>query len=381
MDLSGFDFIVVGAGLSGATAARRLTERGKRVAVLEKSGRIGGLCHSFVDEETGIECHSSGSHILHSKDVQAVAFLSKFCRLNHYRHRVFAKVGQKVFPFPINLQTINQFFGLSFNPDGAKRLLKIMARQNELNLSEPVDRKKLPEPQEPANFREACVFQMGVPLYEAFIQGYSRKHWGRPARELPVSLMQRVPVRFDYHSDYFDDPWQGIPSNGYGDLFKRLLEGVATFLDADFFELRESLGPGKTIVYTGPLDRYFDFRFGPLPWRSVSLEFETVQTRDFQGCAVMNFPSESVPHTRVHEFRHFHPERRGSSRKTVIAREYTNGDGVPAYPVEPDGLLAERYRMAAALESGVHFCGRLGTYRYLNMDQAVLEALTLAERL
>jgi len=381
MDLSGFEYLVVGAGISGATVARRLVERGKNVAVIEKSDRIGGLCQTFVDPDSGVECHTFGSHILHSKDLQAIGFLSRFCRLNHYRHRVFAKIGQQVYPFPINLQTINQFFGLGFNPDGARKLLKVMASQNEFNLAEPVDRKKLPEPQTPTNFQEACIFQMGVPLYETFVKGYSVKQWGVPPEQLPVSLLNRIPVRFSYHADYFDDSWQGIPIGGYNDLFSRLLTGITSFLSVDYLKVRESIRSNPITVYTGPLDEYFNFRFGPLPWRSVGLEFETVNTKDYQGCSVINYPSDEIPFTRIHEFRHLHPERRASYRKTTIAREYPSGDGIPAYPVSPDGDLAQRYRLAASLEKNIHFCGRLGTYRYLNMDQAVMEALALAERI
>lgn len=381
MGLSDFEYLVVGAGISGATVARRLFERGKRVAVIERSDRIGGLCQTFVDPDSGVECHTFGSHILHSKDLQAIGFLSRFCRLNHYRHRVFAKIGQQVYPFPINLQTINQFFGLGFNPDGARKLLKVMASQNEFNLSEPVDRKKLPEPQTPTNFQEACIFQMGVPLYEAFIQGYSKKQWGIDPRDLSISLLNRIPVRFSYDADYFDDHWQGVPIGGYNDLFSRLLTGITSFLSVDYLKARESIGGNPIIVYTGPLDEYFHFKFGALPWRSVGLEFETIPTKDHQGCSVMNYPSIQVPYTRVHEFKHLHPERRSSYRKTTIAKEYSLDSGTPAYPVSPEGDLAQRYRLAASQEKRIYFCGRLGTYRYLNMDQAVVEALALAERI
>lgn len=381
MDLSSFEYLVVGAGISGATVARRLVDRGKRVAVIEKASDIGGLCHSFVDKESGVECHSFGSHIFHTKDPQAIAFLFRFCQLNHYRHRVYSKLGQKVYPFPINLQTINQFFGLSFNPDGARRLLKVMACQNEFNLAEPQDRRRFVELSEPSNFEEACILQMGVPLYEAFIKGYSKKQWGVDLKTLPISLLSRIPVRFSYTSDYFDDPWQGIPIGGYHSLFSRLLTGIPAFLRVDFLKMDKRVGGNTIVVYTGPLDEYFDYRLGTLPWRSVGLEFEIVPSGDHQGCAVINYPSAVIPFTRVHEFKHLHPERKSSGRKTTIAREYPTRDGSPAYPVDPDGRQAQQYRVLASQEKRVFFCGRLGTYRYLNMDQAIVEAKALAERI
>jgi len=381
MDVEGLEFLVVGAGLSGLTVARRLVDHGRKVAIIERRAWMGGLCSSYIDGETDIEVHRHGTHVLHSSNQKAISFLSRFCQLNHYRHRVFAHYERRTYPLPINLETINKFYGTDLDPKRAGHLVKIFAshacekrRENEV-------RGRLPFAPQPTNFEEAAIAKMGWSLYAAFVEGYTKKHWGIDPQLLPTWLAERIPVRTNYNGDYFTDSWQGIPVGGYNRLFSSICKGITTDLGVDYQKATGLYPPGIKVVYTGSLDSYFDYRFGVLPWRGVEVVPETVGVGDYQGAAVINFPEQHIPQTRIHEFKHLHPESRVSSRKSVIAPEFASPQGEPAYPMAEDGELAKRYREAAMLEPNVYFCGRMATYRYLNMDQAVVEAIDLADSL
>ena len=365
MDFNGLEFLVVGAGLSGLTVARKLADRGRKVAVVEKRKEFGGLCSTYLDAPTGIEVHKFGSHILHSSNHRVIQFLSQFCSLSHYRHRVFSMHEGKVYPLPVNLDTISRFYNMNFTPSRARHLLNLATR-NETDLS---------------NFGGAVRARMGASLYQAFIEGYTRKHWGVEPDTLPARYAERVPVRTTYDGDYFTDFWQGLPVNGYQWMFLRMAIGLQCSLGVDFTEVRHLCPPNCRVVYTGALDAYFDFKFGRLPWRSVELAIETHDVGDYQGAAVINFPDEDAPHTRIHEFKHLRPERKQSADKTIIAAEFVNSVGEPAYPVDPDGEMARAYRQASTLTPNVHFLGRLARYQYLDMDDAVDQALALAEKL
>jgi UDP-galactopyranose mutase len=398
MDFAGLEFLVVGAGLSGLTVAERLSAAGRKVAVIERRSELGGLAAAYVDQETGIEVHRHGTHVFHTDEMRVADYLLRFCALDGYRHRVVARAKRRCYPWPINLMTINSFYSLDMTPRQAAGFLRVMAATyspGPPELLRPPDgvrvllppcapsdasgRKRLRERPAPANFREACIDRMGLQLYEAFIEGYSRKQWGRDPSELPAELATRVPVRTGYACDLFEDAWQGLPFDGWPSVFSRMRAGVPVHLGLDFFDIRESLPAGVRVVYTGPLDAWFGQRFGELPWRGVSFETDTHAVGDYQGAAVINHCDERQACTRTHEFRHLRPGGRCSRRKTVVSVEHAGAGGEPAYPVEPDGELAQRYRQAAAAEPGVHFLGRLGTYRYLNMDQAIGQALGLAE--
>ena len=361
MDFNGVEVLVVGAGLSGLTVARNLADAGRKVVVLEKRGELGGLCAVEEDEATGIEVHKYGTHVLHSQDPRAIDFLKRYCILNYYRHRVYSLVRGQVYRFPINLHTISQFF------DGA---------------CFPGDWQAVPRIASPQNFEDAAINEFGIDLYEAFIYGYTKKQWGVEPNELPVELLGRIRLRNSYETDYFTDPWQGLPIEGYQTLFKRLAHGLSLHLNVDYNEVRGLVGPETKVVYTGPLDAYFDYRFGRLPWRGVRLEMEGHATGNMLGMAVLNIPDLERPFTRMHEFRHLRPERILASRsRTIVAKEFSVADGEPAYPVQPEGEMARAYRLEASKQTNVFFCGRLGTYRYLNMDTAVVEALQLARAL
>jgi len=400
MDWGGLEYLVVGAGLSGLTVAERLHAAGCKVAVVERRDELGGLCASYADADTGIEVHRYGTHVWHTGSEAAAEWMRRLSLLDDYRHRVLARHKRRCYPWPINLLTINHFFDLDMTPRQAAGFMRVLASTYSDEAPEllrppdgvrvlvppcaprePDGRRRLRELPRAANLRDACVAKMGLPLYEAFVEGYSRKQWGCDPSGLPAELGRRIPVRTDYACDLFDDPWQGLPIAPWRTVFERLAEGIKVHLGVDFNDVRAEVPPGCRVVYTGPIDAWFGYRFGPLRWRGVYFETEAHPVPDFQGAAVINECDERVPYTRTHEYRHLRPSARQSQRKTVIAREYPVDGGDPAYPVEPDGETAELYRTDAAVEPGVYFCGRLATYRYLNMDQAVCEALTLAARI
>ncbi len=372
MDLNNFKYIVVGAGFFGATIAERIAQELKaKVLVIEKRNHTGGNSHSEIDAETGIEYHKYGSHIFHTSNRQVWAYINRFSRFSNYRHRVFANQAGRVYAFPINLSTVNDFFAQALRPYEVEPFLR---QKGEIqNISDP------------QNFYEKAISSIGISLYEAFIEGYTKKQWQTDPRNLPPGLFDRLIIRKNYLNDYFDDPFQGIPSQGYGALFRELLnhKRITVRTGIDFFDLAPSI-PGETlIIFSGPIDRYFNYQHGKLGWRTLQFERRVYAYEDFQGTAVMNYADEAVPYTRTHEFRHYHPERQ-IANKTLVFREYPKPVGVsntPYYPnnTRQDRKLLERYHAAAAQIPNVLFGGRLGSYCYLNMDEAIANAFHLFE--
>ena len=370
----GCDLVVVGAGCYGAVVAERVATRlGKRVLVLERRPHSGGNAYSEIDAQTGIEIHKYGAHIFHTPNAAVWSYVNQFARFNEYRHKVFTVHNDQVYSLPINLGTICQFFGRRLTPTEARQL--ILEQSKELG-----DR-------HPTNLEEKAISLLGRSLYEAFVKGYTIKQWQTNPVDLPAHIITRLPVRFNFDNEYFDDPFQGMPLDGYAKLFERMLANplIDLRLGVDFFDVKSSLPQDRLVVYTGPIDRYFDYSEGALGWRTLSFEYEHVEVRDHQGVAVMNYADASVPYTRVVEFRHFHPEREYPHDVTVIAREYsrfaTRADE-PFYPIgaSADKVRHERYRARAATTPNVVFGGRLGGYRYLDMHQAIGAALKDFER-
>lgn len=372
MDFSNFDLIVVGAGFYGATISERAANLLKmRVLVIDRRHHIGGNSYSECDAETGIEIHRYGTHIFHTSNKVVWDYLENFTSFTRYQHRVYASTRGTIFPMPINLGTICQFFNGHFTPTEAARLLRNQA--SEISTT-------------PMNFEEKGISLIGRPLYEAFIQGYTKKQWQTDPKHLPESIITRLPVRFDFNNRYFSDPYEGMPTLGYTQVFERMLANprIHVMLGADYFDLKAAIPADALTVYTGPIDRFFDYAAGRLGWRTIDLELERPRTADFQGTSVINYPDEAVPFTRIHEYRHLHPERTYTSERTVIAREFSRfsrADDEPYYPIDTaeDRKKYLAYRSMADDVPDVIFGGRLGTYRYLDMHQAIAAALKTFE--
>ncbi len=373
MDFSGFNLVVVGAGFYGLTIAHQAaTKLGLKVLVLEKRDHLGGNAHSAIDPDTGIEAHLYGSHLFHCNSEEIWNYLNGFTPFTDYRHHVLTNHGGKIYPMPINLGTICSYFGKAFTPDEARALIASQRAEAKTDAA--------------SNLEEKAISLIGRPLYEAFIRGYTAKQWQTNPRELPADIVTRLPVRFTFNARYFDDRFEGLPSEGYFTLFKRMVDhpNIQVMLKTDFFQLRSQLPAAAPIIYTGPIDRYFDFKLGELSWRTLDFEREVMPTGDYQGTSVMNYADETVPFTRIHEFRHLHPERDYQREKTLIFREYSRfaqKQDEPYYPVNTpkDKDLFAAYRKLVEQEKNVIFGGRLGTYRYLDMHQAIGAAFKLFE--
>lgn len=365
-------FVVVGCGIFGSVVAERLASAGNHVLVIDKRKTVGGNSASHIDLETGIECHSYGSHIFHTSDEEVYRYMLRFTEFTTYRHHVAIKTGGHVYFMPINLKTLCDFFGRDFTPCEANEFLRgEIARANITN---------------PTNLEEKAVSLIGEKLYRAFICGYTRKQWGKSPKELPESIITRLPVRLNFNTDYFNDSYQGIPLEGYDAMFRRMLshENITLKLKTDFFQLKPELPESAVVIYTGMIDEFFDYCFGPLTWRSLKFEYEVLNRKDYQGISVMNYGDESVPFTRIHEFKHYHPERSVfSSEWTVICREYPDeyAPGKEAYyPVNDarNKQILAKYRNLAKEFPNVVFGGRLGCYQYWDMDKTVRAALDCA---
>lgn len=370
------DIVIVGSGLFGLTIAERCAnELGLKVLVIDKRDHIGGNAYSEPDPRTGIEIHKYGAHLFHTSNERVWEYVNRFTSFTPYVHHVYTTHDGVVYPMPINLGTINQFFSAAYSPDEARALVAEQA--GEL------------AGKDPENLNDKGISLIGRPLYEAFIKDYTGKQWQTDPKDLPASIISRLPVRYTYDNRYFNDTHEGLPTNGYTAWLEKMVDhpGIEVALGVDFFD--ESQPYNKTalrgrvpIVYTGPLDRYFDYSAGALSWRTIDLATEYPDTGDFQGTSVMNYPDADREYTRIIEPRHFHPERDYPADKTVIMKEYSRfaeeGDE-PYYPVntpeDREKLLA--YRELAAGEQGVVFGGRLGTYKYLDMHMAIGSALSV----
>ena len=374
-----YDLIVVGSGLFGLTVAERAASQlGKKVLIVERRSHLGGNAYSEAEPETGIEIHKYGAHLFHTSNERVWNYVNQFTAFTGYQHRVFAMHDGTAYQFPMGLGMINQFFGRYYSPDEARELIAEQASEI--------------DPADATNLEEKAISLIGRPLYEAFIRDYTAKQWQTDPKNLPASNITRLPVRYTFNNRYFNDTYEGLPVDGYAAWLHRMAdhELIDVRLDTDWFEVREELraqSPEAPVVYTGPLDRYFGYSAGQLGWRTLDFHTEVLETGDFQGTPVMNYNDADVPYTRIHEFRHFHPEREGvyPRDKTVIMKEYSRfaeeGDE-PYYPINTreDREMLKAYRELAAAEARdgkVIFGGRLGTYQYLDMHMAIAAALTM----
>ena len=368
------DLVVVGSGFFGLTVAERVaTELGKRVLVIDRRDHIGGNAYSEPEPETGIEVHRYGAHLFHTSNERVWEYVNRFTDFTSYQHRVFSIFDGKTYSLPINLATISQYFGRSFSPTEAREL--VTEQSGEIDTAAA------------ANLEEKAISLIGRPLYEAFIRGYTKKQWQTDPTDLPAAVIARLPVRYTFDNRYFNDTYEGLPVNGYTAWLTRMADhpNIEVRLNTDYFDVRDELPADVPTVFTGPIDKYFDYQAGELGWRTLDFETEVLPIGDFQGIAVMNYADEDVPYTRIHEFRHFHPERDYPTDKTVVVREYSrfaeSGDE-PYYPINTpeDRAKLETYRELAkkeAAEKRVLFGGRLGTYKYLDMHMAIGSALSM----
>lgn len=371
------DLLVVGSGFFGLTIAERAADAGLKVTVIDRRSHIGGNAYSEAEPETGIEVHRYGAHLFHTSNERVWEYVNRFTSFTNYVHRVYSTHNNQTFALPVNLHTINQFFNAAYTPDEARALVKEQAGEFEVDSAK--------------NFYEKGVALVGRPLFEAFFAHYTAKQWQTSPEKLSGDIVSRLPVRYNYDNRYFNDKYEGLPVDGYTAWIERMADhpNITVQLNTDFFDTsqplnKEALVGKMPIVYTGPIDRYFDYSEGNLSWRTLDFEEEVLNVGDYQGTPVMNYPDADVEFTRIHEFKHFHPERKDSypTDKTVIMREFSRfaeRDDEPYYPVntpeDRTGLLA--YRELAKKEENVFFGGRLGTYQYLDMHMAIGSALSM----
>lgn len=382
--------LIIGAGLFGLTMAERITNvLGKKVLLVDKRPHIGGNCYSEFDPETGIECHKYGAHLFHTSDEQVWQYVNRFTTFTNYVHKVYITHQGEVYPMPINLGTINQFFHAAYTPDQAKAEISKQAAS---------------APKNPQNLAEQGISLIGKPLFDAFIKNYTAKQWQTPAEDLSPDIIKRLPVRYNYDNRYFNNTYEGLPADGYEAWFQNIVascgDKLEVRLETDYFEdpeLQRIKDQGILTIYTGPIDRFYDYQFGELKWRSLDLQKEVLDVDDFQGCPVMNYADLEPKYTRIHEFKHFHPERTNDSAyantayapnsgKTVIVREYSKTwtrTDEPYYPVNTTGDRAklQQYQSLAAKEANVIFGGRLGEYAYYDMDKTIASALAKFEEI
>jgi UDP-galactopyranose mutase len=368
------DLVVVGAGLFGLTVAERCAQLGLRVLVVERRNHLGGNAYSEREPQTGIEVHKYGAHLFHTSNERVWRYVNRFTTFTGYQHRVFGRYRGQVYSLPMNLSLINAFFGRAHTPAQARALIAEQAAEF--------------DPETAANLEQKAISLIGRPLYEAFVKGYTAKQWQTDPTELSPDIITRLPVRYTYDNRYFNDTYEGLPTDGYAAWLERMADhpGIEVRLDTDFLAsgLREQYRGAVPIVYTGPLDEYFGYDGGRLSWRTVDLETEVLDVDDYQGAPVINSNDPDVPWTRVLEFKHFHPERTVLPGRTVVVHEYSRfaqeGDE-PYYPINTadDREMLLAYRERARVEPLVFFGGRLGTYQYLDMHMAIASALSLVD--
>lgn len=361
-----YDYLVVGAGLFGAVFAERAITAGKTVLVIDKRNHIGG--NVYTEQIEGISVHKYGAHIFHTNDKRVWEYVNRFAEFNRYTNSPVANYHGELYSLPFNMYTFNKMWGV-ITPDEARK--KIASQRAEAGITEP------------KNLEEQAISLVGIDIYERLVKGYTEKQWGRSCASLPSFIIKRLPVRFTFDNNYFNALYQGIPIGGYTAMVEKMLSGAEIRLGVDYLENKEYFDSlADRVVYTGPIDRYFNYRYGYLGYRSVRFETEVLDTDNYQGNAVVNYTDRDTPYTRIIEHKHF---EFGTQPKTVISREYSQEwqPGIePYYPIndEKNGALYEKYKALAENETKALFGGRLAQYRYFDMDAVILSALVEAER-
>ncbi len=361
-----YDYLIVGAGLFGATFAYEATKRGKHCLVIDRRDHIAG--NAYCKEMEGIQVHWYGAHIFHTSDKSIWEYVNQFAEFNHYVNSPVAVYGDETYNLPFNMNTFSKMWNIR-TPQEAKRIIE------EQRAAEGIA--------EPKNLEEQALSLVGRDVYEKLVKGYTEKQWGRDCKELPAFIIKRLPLRFVYDNNYFNDRFQGIPIGGYTKLVENMLDGIEVRLETDYFANKSEYDEmAEKVIFTGAIDDYFDFCYGALQYRKVSFKHEVLDMDNYQGNAVVNYTEREVPYTRIIEHKHF---EFGKQEKTVISKEYPAewmpGDE-PYYPInnEENQAIYEKYRALAAKEAKVIFGGRLGEYRYYDMDKVIASALALAQK-
>lgn len=361
-----YDYLIVGSGLFGATVAYELNKRGYKVLVVEKRNNIAG--NIYTEEVEGIQVHKYGPHIFHTSNKSTWDYINQFAKFNNFINMPLAFYKGKYFNMPFNMNTFHQVFGVN-TAEEAKACIEKEIKEANIK--------------EPKNLEEKAISMVGTTIYEMLIKGYTQKQWGKPCTELPPSIISRIPVRYEYNNNYFNDTYQGIPIGGFTQIIERMLEGIEVRTNVDYIAQRDELNAlADSIIYTGEIDRFYDYRFGALEWRSLRFEEEIIDKPDYQGNAVINYTEYEVPYTRIAEHQYFEPGEK--HQKTVITKEYSKtwskGDEA-YYPInnQRNSELYAKYKELADKETSIFFGGRLGTYSYYNMDVVIEKALQLVE--
>ena len=360
-----YDYLVVGAGLFGSVFARQATDAGKRVLVIDRRDHVGG--NIYTEAVEGINVHKYGAHIFHTNDKTVWEYVNRFAEFNRYTNSPVANYKGELYSLPFNMYTFNKMWGV-VTPDEARE--KIAEQRAAAGITEP------------KNLEEQAISLVGTDIYQRLVKGYTEKQWGRKCTELPSFIIRRLPVRFTFDNNYFNALYQGIPIGGYTAMVERMLEGIEVRLNVDYLECRDELDSiAGRVVYTGPIDSYFGYCYGPLGYRSVRFDTELLDTDNYQGNAVVNYTDSDTPYTRIIEHKHF---EFGTQAKTVISREYSQEwqPGIePYYPIndEVNGTLYAKYKLLADMDSKTIFGGRLAEYRYYDMDAVIASALKVAE--
>ncbi len=360
-----YDYLIVGAGLFGATFAQNAREAGKRVLVIDKRSHVGG--NIYTEDIEGIQVHKYGAHIFHTNERRVWEYVNRFAEFNRYTNSPMANYHGELYSLPFNMLTFNKMWGVVTPKEAQDKISEQREKSGILT---------------PKNLEEQAITLVGSDIYEKLIKGYTEKQWGRSCRELPAFIIKRLPVRFTYDNNYFNALYQGIPVEGYTAMIEKMLEGIEVRIGVDYLENREMMcAVAEKIVYTGAIDAYYDYCYGALNYRSIRFETEVLDIENYQGNAVINYTDAETPYTRIIEHKHF---VFGMQEKTVISREYSQEwtpETEPYYPIndESNNALYEKYKALAAKEEKVIFGGRLGQYRYYDMDAVILSALEAAE--
>lgn len=359
------DIVIIGAGISGAVLAQQYAEIGKKVLVIEKRNHIAGNCYDYVDEND-ILVSKYGAHLFHTNDEQVWDYVNRYGNWYNWEHKVVAKVDDTLLPIPVNITTVNKIFGLNISSEADMKKWLDDNRKPYLN---------------PANGEEAVLNKVGTVLYEKMFRHYTKKQWDKYPEELDASVLDRIPVRTNYDDRYFSDTYQALPAGGYTQLFEAILNhsNIEVQLETDFFDVKDEVTGYEKLFYTGPIDRFFEFKHSledKLEYRSINFVSETVDAEYFQENSVVNYPGNEVDFTRIIEYKHFGNQK---SAKTTIVKEYTTDEGDPYYPVPnaKNQHIYEKYKADAEALTDVYFVGRLANYKYFNMDQAFKNALEL----